>query len=81
MPVFFCIHQREDVASAQYSLDAARYSMDSVLNQTEITTTQLYRSAQYAYESAQVYREQLIPLADKEFKAALVAYQSGKVDF
>ena len=81
MPVFFWIHQREDVASAQHSLEAARYSMDSVLNQTEITTTQLYRSAQYAYESAQVYREQLIPLADKEFKVALVAYQSGKVDF
>jgi outer membrane protein, heavy metal efflux system len=81
IPIFFWIHQREDVLSAQHSLEAARYSMDSVLNQTEVTTTQLYRSAQFAYESAQVYREQLIPLADKEFKVALVAYQSGKVDF
>jgi len=81
LPIFFWIHQREDVLSAQHSLEAARYSMDSVLNQTEVTTTQLYRSAQFAYESAQVYREQLIPLADKEFKVALIAYQSGKVDF
>jgi len=81
LPVFFWIHQREDVTSAEHSLEAARYSIDVVLNQTEITTTQLFRSALYAYESAQVYRGQLIPLADKEFKVALVAYQAGKVNF
>jgi len=81
LPIFFWIHQREDVLSAQHSLEAARFSMDSVLNQTEVTTTQLYRSAQFAYESAQVYSGELIPLADKEFKVSLVAYQSGKVDF
>ena len=81
VPIFFWIHQREDVFSAKHSLDAARYSMNSVLSQTETTVTQLYQSAQFAYESAQVYSGQLIPLADKEFKVALVAYQSGKVDF
>ncbi len=81
MPVFFWIHQREDVRAAQHSLEAARYSMNSVLSQTEATVTQLYQSAQFAYESAQVYRGRLIPLADQDFKVALVAYQSGKVDF
>jgi len=81
IPIFFWLHQREDVLAAQHSLEAARYSMDSALNQTEVTTTQLYRSAQFAYESAQVYRGELIPLADKEFRVSLVAYQSGKVDF
>lgn len=78
VPVFFWIHQREDVFAARHSLDAAKYSMNSVLSQTETAVTQLYQSAQYAYESAQVYRGQLIPLADKEFKVSLVAYQSGK---
>jgi len=81
MPVFFWIHQREDVRAAQHSLEAARYSMNSVLSQTEATVTQLYQSAQFAYESAQVYKGRLIPLADQDFKVALVAYQSGKVDF
>ena len=81
MPIFFWIHQREDVLAAQHSLEAARYSMNSVLSQTEATVTQLYQSAQFAYESAQVYRGRLIPLADQDFKVALVAYQSGKVDF
>lgn len=81
MPVFFWIHQREDVRSAQHSLQAARYSMNSVLSQTEATVTQLFQSAQFAYESAQVYSGRLIPLADQDFKVALVAYQSGKVDF
>ncbi len=81
MPVFFWIHQREDVKSAQHSLQAARYSMNSVLSQTEATVTQLYQSAQFAYESAQVSKGRLIPLADQDFKVALVAYQSGKVDF
>ncbi len=81
IPIFFWIHQREDVHSAQHSLQAARYGMNSVLNQTEATVTQLYQSAQFAYESAQQYSGSLIPLADKNFKVSLVAYQAGKVDF
>jgi outer membrane protein, heavy metal efflux system len=81
MPIFFWIHQREDVASAQHSLEAARYSINSVLNQTETNVTQVYQSARFAYESAQEYSGALIPLSDKEFKVALIAYQTGKVDF
>jgi cobalt-zinc-cadmium efflux system outer membrane protein len=81
LPIFFWIHQREDVHSAQHSLQAARYSMNFVLSQTEATVTQLYQSAQFAYESAQEYSGSLIPLADKNFKVSLVAYQAGKVDF
>jgi outer membrane protein, heavy metal efflux system len=81
IPIFFWLHQREDVQLAQHSLQAARYSMNSVLSQTEATVTQLYQSARFAYESAQVYAGELIPLADKNFKVSLVAYQSGKVDF
>jgi len=81
IPIFFWIHQREDVHSAQHSLQAARYGMNSVLSQTEATVTQLYQSVQFAYESAQEYSGSLIPLADKNFKVSLVAYQAGKVDF
>ncbi len=81
LPVFFWIHQREDVHAAQHSLEAARYSMHSVLSQTEATVTQIYQSAQFAYESAQVYSGRLIPLANQDFKVSLVAYQSSKVDF
>jgi outer membrane protein, heavy metal efflux system len=81
VPIFFWIHQREDVHSAQHSLQAARYSLNSVLSQTEATVTQLYQSAHFAYESAQAYKGELIPLADQNFKVSLVAYQSGKVDF
>jgi outer membrane protein, heavy metal efflux system len=81
IPIFFWIHQREDVFSAQHSLEAAHYSMNSVISQTEATVTQLYQSAQFAYESAEEYSGALIPLADKDFKVSLVAYQSGKVDF
>jgi len=81
IPIFFWIHQREDVHAAQHSLQAARYGMNSVLSQTEATVTQFYQSAQFAYESAQQYSGSLIPLADKNFKVSLVAYQAGKVDF
>jgi outer membrane protein, heavy metal efflux system len=81
MPIFFWIHQREDVFSAQHSLQAARYSMNLVLSQTEATVTQLYQSAQFAYESAQEYSGALIPLSDKNFRVSLIAYQTGKVDF
>jgi outer membrane protein TolC len=81
IPVFFWYHQREDVSAAQHMLQAARYSLNSVLSQTEATVTQLYQSAQFAYESAQEYDGALIPLADKQFRVALIAYQTGKVDF
>ena len=81
LPIFFWIHQREDVHSAQHSLQAARHGLNSVLSQTEATVTQLYQSAQFAYESAQEYSGSLIPLADKNFKVSLVAYQASKVDF
>ena len=81
IPIFFWIHQREDVRSAQHSLQAARFGMSSVLSQTEASVTQLYQSAQFAYESAEQYKGALIPLADKEFRVALVAYQTGKLDF
>jgi len=81
IPIFFWIHQREDVRFAEHSLQAARYSMNSVLSQTEATVTQLYQSVQFAYESAQQYKAALIPMSDKEFRVALIAYQTGKVDF
>jgi outer membrane protein TolC len=55
IPIFFWIHQREDVHSAEHSMQAAHYGMNSVLSQTEATVTQLYQSAQFAYESAQQY--------------------------
>ena len=55
--------------------------MNSILRQTEATVTQLYQSAQFAYESAQEYSGALIPLADKDFRVSLIAYQTGKVDF
>jgi outer membrane protein TolC len=43
--------------------------------------TQLYRSAQFAYEATQLYKGSLIPLANQDFLVALTAYQSQKIDF
>jgi len=81
LPIYFWYHQREDVSAAQYSLEAARYNLKWVKRQTEIAVSQLYRSAQQAYESSQVYAASLIPLARRDFRVSLVAYQSGQVDF
>jgi outer membrane protein, heavy metal efflux system len=81
LPIFFWIHQREDVQSAQHSLEAARYGLSSVLSQTEANVTQIYHSTEFANYSAQKYAESLIPLARQNFRVSLVAYQTGKVDF
>jgi outer membrane protein, heavy metal efflux system len=81
VPIFFWYHQREDVTAARYSLDAARYDLNSIRLQTETTVTQLYRSAQFAFESSQLYSASLIPLARQDFKVSLIAYQAGQVDF
>jgi outer membrane protein, heavy metal efflux system len=81
VPVFFWIHQREDVKSAQYSLDAARSNLQLIRSQTAAAVTQLFRTTQFAYESAQLYKQSLIPLANQDFQVGLTAYQSGKIDF
>ncbi len=81
LPVFFWIKQREDVKSANYDLEAARADLSSIHSQTAALVTQLYRSAQLAYETSQLYQGTLIPLARQDFSVALIAYQSSKVDF
>jgi outer membrane protein, heavy metal efflux system len=81
LPVFFWIHQNEDVKAAQYALEAARSNLQLIRSQTASTVTQIFRSAQFAYESAQLYQGSLIPLANQEFKVALIAYQGQKIDF
>ncbi len=81
LPVFFWIKQRENVKSAGYDLEAARADLSSIHSQTAAQVTQLYRSAQLAYETSQLYQGSLIPLARQDFSVALIAYQSSKVDF
>lgn len=81
LPVFFWIKQNEDVKRAGFDLAAARADQDSIRSQTAAGVTRLYRAAQLAYQTAALYRDSLIPLARQNFAVALVAYQSGKIDF
>ena len=81
VPIFFWIKQREDVTRANYDLDAARDNAALIRSQTAASVTMLYRTAQISYRSATVYHETLIPLSRQDFQVALVAYQSGKIDF
>ncbi len=81
MPVFFWLRQNEDVVRARSDLKAAGYDLASLRNQTAAAVTALYRSVGLAYETAQLYRHSLTPLARQNFQVALVAYQSGKIDF
>ncbi len=81
LPLFFWLRQREDVQRAAYDLDAAREDLASVRNQTAAQVTTLYRRAQLAHQTAVLYRDSLIALAQQGFDVGLVAYQGGKVDF
>ena len=81
LPIFFWLKQNEDVARARSSLEASRYDLVAVKNQTAATVTSRYRSAQYGYQTAILYRQSLIPLAGEDFQVALTAYQSGKIPF
>jgi outer membrane protein TolC len=81
MPIFFWLKQREDVTRAGFDRQAAESDLASVRSQTAATVTALYRSAQFAYRTAQVYHETLIPLARQNFVVALTAYTSAKIDF
>lgn len=81
LPIFFWMKQNEDAKRAGYDLEAAREDFTSIRNQTAAAVTNIYRSAQLAYRTAQIYRDSLIPLARQGFEVSLVAYQSGKIDF
>ena len=81
LPVFFWLKQNEDVKRASDNLEAARNDLNSIRNQTAAIVTTLYRNAQLAYQTAMLYRDSLIPLAQQNFQVALVAYQSDKIDF
>ncbi|MGH7923390.1 MAG: TolC family protein [Candidatus Binatus sp.] len=81
LPVFFWLRQDEDVARAKANLQAARSDQALIKIQTAAAVATLFRSAQFAYETAVLYRDSLIPLARQNFRVALNAYQSGKIDF
>jgi outer membrane protein, heavy metal efflux system len=81
VPIFFWWHQREDVERARHDLAASRDDLDSVRNQTAAAVTSTFRTTQLAYQTALLYRDSLMGLARQDFNVALIAYQSGKVDF
>ena len=81
LPVFFWLKQDEDVARAKANLQAARSDQALIKIQTAAAVATLFRSAQFAYETAILYRDSLIPLARQNLRVALTAYQSGKIDF
>lgn len=80
-PLFFWLKQAEDAKRAGFDLAAAREDLDSIRAQTAAGVTNLYRTAQLDRDTALLYRDSLIPLARQGFEVALVAYQSGKIDF
>jgi outer membrane protein TolC len=81
LPVFFWLKQKEDVRRAESDLAAARDDLGSIRSQTAAAVTTLYRGAQLAYDTAVLYRDTLGPLAQQDFKVALVAYSAGKINF
>ncbi len=81
LPVFFWLKQDEDVARAKANLQAARSDRALIKIQTAAAVATLFRSAQFAYETAVLYRDSLVPLARQGLRVALTAYQAGKIDF
>lgn len=81
VPIFFWFRQKQDIRSADRLLDAARADRRSAELQTKAGIVILYRTTELAYATAALYRDSLVPLARQNFSVALIAYQSGKVDF
>ena len=81
LPVFFWLKQNEDIKRAHLDLEAARDDLGALRSQTAASVTTLYRNVQFAQESALLYRDSLIPLARQDFQVALIAYESGKIDY
>ncbi|MGH7934135.1 MAG: TolC family protein [Candidatus Binataceae bacterium] len=81
VPIFFWLKQDENVKRTGYDLEAARDNLGAIRSQTAAMIATLYRNDQFAYDTAMLYRNSLIPLAAQNFQVATVAYESGKIDF
>jgi cobalt-zinc-cadmium efflux system outer membrane protein len=81
VPIFFWLHQKEDVERAHHDLEASRDDLASVRTQTAAAVTSTFRTTQLAYQTALLYRDSLMGLSRQDFNVALIAYQSGKIDF
>ena len=81
VPIFFWWHQKEDVERARRDLAASRDDLAAVRTQTAAVVTSTFRTTQLAYQTALLYRDSLMGLSRQDFNVALIAYQSGKVDF
>jgi outer membrane protein TolC len=81
VPIFFWFHQKEDIQSANALLEAARWNRDSIEIQTKTSVVQLYRTTDLAYQTTLLYQNFLVPLAEKDLRVGLIAYQSKQIDF
>lgn len=81
VPIFFWFHQKEDIRSASAFLESARQNRNLVELQTEGSVAQLYSSTDLAYQTALLYKNFLVPLAEKNLHVGLIAYQSKGIDF
>ncbi|HUY38632.1 MAG TPA: TolC family protein [Candidatus Binataceae bacterium] len=81
VPIFFWLHQKEDVERARHDLAASRDDLIALRTQTAAAVTSTFRTTQLAYQTALLYRDSLMGLSRQDFNVALIAYQSGKVDF
>ncbi|MHB8384308.1 MAG: TolC family protein [Candidatus Binataceae bacterium] len=81
VPIFFWLHQKEDVERAHHDLEASRDDLASVRVQTAAAVTSTFRTTQLAYQTALLYRDSLMGLSRQDFNVALIAYQSGRIDF
>ena len=80
LPVFFWA-KNEDIRKSRQDLDAAKDDLSSIRIQTAGMVTSLYRQILRSRETAQLYRNTLIPLAHQAFEVTLISYQNGRVDF
>src|SRR5258708_32628925 len=78
MPIFFWLKQDEDVARARANLQAARSDLNFIKIQTAAAVANLFRTAQFSYETSILYRDSLIPLAQHNFRVPLTPIQWAK---
>ena len=70
------------VGSGDYAVTVIARSQSALDRlETAATVTTLYRNVGLAGDTAALYHDSLIPLARQDFSVALIAYQSGKIDF
>lgn len=80
-PLYFASKQNYQLKEARANVDAAQSTYKSMQNMALFQIKEAQTKVEASQQTVDLYLTSIIPQAEQTLKAALIAYETGKVDF